>query len=72
MATSDLRSIPGVGPTIARELEEIGVHAVADLAGRDPEELYPRWTGGFPARRGFFVFEHDFPFWEQNNGRNFA
>ena len=40
MATSDLRSIPGVGPNIARDLEEIGVHAVADLAGRDPEELY--------------------------------
>lgn len=40
MFMSDLRSIPGVGPNIAQDLEEIGIHAVADLAGRDPEELY--------------------------------
>ena len=40
MSMSDLRSIPGVGPNIAQDLEEIGIHAVADLAGRDPEELY--------------------------------
>lgn len=37
---SDLQTIPGVGPNIAADLEAIGIHSVADLRGKDPEELY--------------------------------
>jgi hypothetical protein len=37
-----LEVIPGVGPRIAAELEELGVREVDGLRGRDPEELYER------------------------------
>jgi len=37
-----LQAIPGVGPSIARDLRELGVRRVADLKGRDPERLYHR------------------------------
>jgi hypothetical protein len=36
----ELRKIPGVGPSIARDLFELGIRSVADLRGRDPERLY--------------------------------
>ncbi|MBI4237031.1 MAG: helix-hairpin-helix domain-containing protein [Deltaproteobacteria bacterium] len=36
----DLRTIPGVGPSIAQDLWEIGIRTVADLRGKDPERLY--------------------------------
>lgn len=38
----DLRVIPGVGKSIAEDLWNIGIRSVADLRGRDPEELYLR------------------------------
>ncbi len=37
-----LREIPGVGESIARDLEGIGIKKVADLKGRSPDELYER------------------------------
>jgi hypothetical protein len=37
---SDLQTIPGVGPSIARDLGDLGLERVADLRGRDPERLY--------------------------------
>lgn len=36
----DLQTIPGVGKNIAQHLKGIGIHCVADLVGKDPEELY--------------------------------
>jgi hypothetical protein len=36
----DLRRIPGVGPSIAEDLWNIGIRSVAELKGRDPEDLY--------------------------------
>ena len=39
-ALKDLQRIPGVGPSIARDLVELGFHSVSGLAGRDPEALY--------------------------------
>ena len=39
-AGDELRRIPGVGPSIARDLRGLGIRRVADLKGRDPEELY--------------------------------
>jgi hypothetical protein len=35
-----LQVIPGVGPSLARDLWNIGIHSVDDLRGRDPEILY--------------------------------
>ncbi|MCL7971783.1 MAG: helix-hairpin-helix domain-containing protein [marine benthic group bacterium] len=37
---SDLRTIPGVGPSIEIDLRALGIDAVADLKDRDPDELY--------------------------------
>ena len=39
---SDLRTIPGVGTSIARDLQALDIHQVSDLKGRDPQELYDR------------------------------
>ena len=36
----DLQSIPGVGPSIARDLEDLGLRRVAQLRGRSPEAMY--------------------------------
>ncbi len=38
----DLETIPGVGKSIARDLRNIGIHAVADLRGKSPERLYEK------------------------------
>jgi hypothetical protein len=37
---SDLQTIPGVGPSIAQDLFDLGFPTVRDLAGQDPEQLY--------------------------------
>ena len=37
---SDLESAPGVGPSIARDLRDIGIHQLQDLRGADPETMY--------------------------------
>jgi hypothetical protein len=39
-STADLQTIPGVGPSVAQDLRRIGIGAVADLVGRDPEQLF--------------------------------
>ena len=36
----DLKKIPGVGENMERHLQNIGIQCVADLVGKDPEELY--------------------------------
>ena len=38
----ELQSIPGVGPSIAVDLRELGIRRVADLKGRNPERMYRR------------------------------
>ena len=40
--TADLQSIPGVGPSIAVCLQDLGLTRVSMVAGQDPEELYER------------------------------
>jgi hypothetical protein len=35
-----LRTIPGVGKSIANDLAQIGIRSVKNLKGRDPEKLY--------------------------------
>ena len=39
---SELEVIPSVGPSIARDLESLGIHHVAQLKGTDPQKLYDR------------------------------
>lgn len=36
----NLQSIPGVGPSIALDLVELGYRRVEDLRGEDPEAMY--------------------------------
>jgi hypothetical protein len=36
----ELSRIPGVGPSIATDLYNLGIRTVAELKGRDPEMLY--------------------------------
>jgi len=40
--TDDLQILPGIGPSLARDLRALGVRRVADLERRDPERLYAR------------------------------
>jgi hypothetical protein len=40
--TGDLQSIPGVGPSIAADLRDLGLTSVSMVAGQDPEDLYER------------------------------
>jgi len=42
---SNLREIPGVGPSIERDLLDIGINRVEDLKGRRPDELYDKLCG---------------------------
>ena len=36
----ELRTIPGVGPSIAQDLYDLGIRSVDDLVDKNPEELY--------------------------------
>ena len=36
----ELRKMPGVGVSIANDLWNIGIKEIADLIGREPDELY--------------------------------
>ena len=38
----DLRRIPGVGPSLAQDLADLGIRRVTDLRRRSPERLYQR------------------------------
>ncbi len=38
----DLQTIPGVGPSLAQDLRDLGIQQVAELRGQDPERLYTR------------------------------
>lgn len=37
---NDLTEIPGVGPSIANDLRNIGITSINDLMGKNPEKLY--------------------------------
>lgn len=55
----DLQIIPGVGPSIARDLHNIGIHSVTDLKNKNPEELYDRsnkFAGAVQDRCLLYVF----------------
>ena len=37
-----LQRIPGIGPSLSRDLVDLGIKRVSDLRGRNPERLYER------------------------------
>lgn len=39
---NDLQRIPGIGPSLARDLVDLGIRNVAALRRRSPERLYER------------------------------
>ena len=56
---NDLRKIPGVGKNIEQDLLNIGINCIADLKGRDPEELYQldcNFKGRIEDRCQLYVF----------------
>ena len=38
----ELQQIPGVGPSIVKDLLQIGITRIEDLKGKNPAELYKR------------------------------
>jgi hypothetical protein len=40
---AELTRIPGVGPSIATDLYQLGIREVAELRGRSPEALYTEY-----------------------------
>ena len=38
----ELEQIPGVGKTIAQDMQNIGIHSIDALKGRQAEQLYDR------------------------------
>ena len=38
----DLQSIPGIGPSMAKDLRDLGYYKVSDLRGADPERMFKR------------------------------
>jgi hypothetical protein len=39
---SGLESIPSIGPSLAKDLRDLGYRDVPDLRGADPEQMYAR------------------------------
>ena len=39
-AGNALQDMPGIGPSLARDLRDLGVRSVRDMARQSPEELY--------------------------------
>ena len=40
--SKELQQIPGVGPKLAEQLRAIGISSIAELKGRNAEDLYER------------------------------
>ena len=38
----DLQTIPGIGPSMAQDLRDLGFYRVSDLKGQDPELMFKR------------------------------
>ncbi len=56
----ELMIIPGVGKSISADLYNIGIKSVADLKGKDPEQLYAKsnkYAGLIQDRCLLYVFK---------------
>ena len=38
----ELQAIPGIGPSMAKDLRDLGIFELTDLRGQDPEMMYKR------------------------------
>jgi hypothetical protein len=47
----ELQTLPGIGPSLARDLRALGIRRVADLVRRDPERLYQRLNRLYGSRQ---------------------
>ena len=55
----DLQTIPGVGPSIAKDLIDLGFSSVDDLRDKDPQRMYDELRalrGGYMDRCVLYVF----------------
>ena len=41
-AVKELQQIPGIGPSLAQDLIDLGIRRISALRGRDPERLYEK------------------------------
>lgn len=41
-AIKNLQQIPGIGPSIAQDLYDLGITVIADLVNKSPEHLYAK------------------------------
>ena len=58
-ALKEFQTLPGVGKSIADNLWGMGIRSVAELKGREPEELYERlcaYEGARVDRCALYVF----------------
>lgn len=58
-AIKELKTIPGVGQSIANDLVNIGIEKISDLKGKDPEFLYDKsnqFAGAVQDRCLLYVF----------------
>jgi hypothetical protein len=59
VSLKELQTIPGVGPSIARDLADLGYTSVSGLRGADPESVYEKLCelrGGRIDRCVLYVF----------------
>lgn len=78
---SVLEAIPNIGPAVARDLHQLGIHAPADLKGQDPYILYqqlcaqtgvmhdPCLLDTFIAATRFMAGEPPLPWWHYTKER---
>jgi predicted RecB family nuclease len=55
----ELQEIPGVGPSLARDLFDLGIRRISDLRRKNPERLYEKLcalTGEHQDRCVLYVF----------------
>ncbi len=59
LETYDLQTIPGIGPSMAADLVDLGIGRVRELVGRDPNAMYETlrtMRGGYMDRCVLYVF----------------
>ncbi len=59
IVNADLQRIPGIGPSMAQDLLDLGYDRVEDLDDQDPQEMYDRLAalrGGTMDRCVLYVF----------------
>ena len=79
--TLELEAIPNIGPAMAADLHQLGIHAPADLKGQDPYVLYqqlcaqtgimhaPCLLDTFIAATRFMAGEPPLPWWRYTKER---